>query len=280
MALPGSGQLGINQIRNELGTSNGSLRALSASAGKGTPDAISEFYGYSATSIPYSYGSPRVLHDFANTAQYGNGQGSVADTSGNGNTGYFTQGTLCGSIINTTNYSGNGYEFQTSPEYSIRSDGSRNLMAGVNSYSFCMWYYHRGFQTSYPGIDAMANQMEFVITNDTGGYRGWHKRGGNYAITNFGSYSGGYPLNYWHFIVCRYSSNSTVSFDWYMTNGSRITNTTSSTYGFSNSGCLQIPLRYNNYLYSRVSYYSAWNYDIGGGGSDTIFAATRGRYGR
>lgn len=51
MALPVSGPLSINQIRNELGTSNGSLRALSAQAGFSTPDSISEFYGYSNNSV-------------------------------------------------------------------------------------------------------------------------------------------------------------------------------------------------------------------------------------
>ncbi len=51
MALPVSGPLSINQIRNELSTSNGSLRALSALAGKSTPDSISEFYGYSNNSV-------------------------------------------------------------------------------------------------------------------------------------------------------------------------------------------------------------------------------------
>ena len=47
MALPSSGPLSINQIRNELGTSNGSLNYLSYTAGKSIPDSISEFYGYS-----------------------------------------------------------------------------------------------------------------------------------------------------------------------------------------------------------------------------------------
>jgi hypothetical protein len=47
MALPSSGQLSINDIRTELGTSEGSLRSLSSTAGFSTPDAISEFYGYS-----------------------------------------------------------------------------------------------------------------------------------------------------------------------------------------------------------------------------------------
>jgi len=47
MALPTSGPLSIDQIRAILSTSSGSLRYLSSLAGKSTPDAISEFYGYS-----------------------------------------------------------------------------------------------------------------------------------------------------------------------------------------------------------------------------------------
>ena len=49
MPLPSSGAISISQIRTELGTSDGSLRNLSSLAGKSTPDAMSEFYGYSAT---------------------------------------------------------------------------------------------------------------------------------------------------------------------------------------------------------------------------------------
>jgi hypothetical protein len=59
MALPSSGQLSISQIRNEQVNNGGfassySLRQLSANAGKSTPDAISEFYGYAASSIVQS----------------------------------------------------------------------------------------------------------------------------------------------------------------------------------------------------------------------------------
>ena len=53
MPLPSNTTISISQIRTELGTSNGSLRALSALAGKSTPDAMSEFWGYSA--LTYSY---------------------------------------------------------------------------------------------------------------------------------------------------------------------------------------------------------------------------------
>ena len=51
MPLPSSGAISISQIRSELGTSNGSLRALSSLAGKSTPDAMSEFYGYASESM-------------------------------------------------------------------------------------------------------------------------------------------------------------------------------------------------------------------------------------
>jgi hypothetical protein len=48
MPLPTAGNsISISQIRTELGTSSGSLRTLSSLAGFSTPDAMSEFYGYS-----------------------------------------------------------------------------------------------------------------------------------------------------------------------------------------------------------------------------------------
>ena len=56
MALPSSGTLSINQIRNQLGVTTGSLRALSSLAGFSTPDKISDFYGYSPNPPVYIYG--------------------------------------------------------------------------------------------------------------------------------------------------------------------------------------------------------------------------------
>ena len=55
MALPVSGPLSINDIRVELQQSqaNSSLRSLSNIAGFSTPDAISEFYGYSYANYNY-----------------------------------------------------------------------------------------------------------------------------------------------------------------------------------------------------------------------------------
>jgi hypothetical protein len=63
MALPSSGPLSMSQIRAELvnsgigenipSTAYG-LRALSAAAGKSTPDGMDEFYGYSAGGVTYT----------------------------------------------------------------------------------------------------------------------------------------------------------------------------------------------------------------------------------
>jgi hypothetical protein len=54
MALPSSGTLSINDIRSYLGSTNGSLRALSNAVGFSTPDKISDFYGYSNTLVVFT----------------------------------------------------------------------------------------------------------------------------------------------------------------------------------------------------------------------------------
>jgi hypothetical protein len=59
MALQSTGAISIDNIRTELqqAQGNNSLRSLSATAGKSTPDAMSEFYGYSfATAFTFLAG--------------------------------------------------------------------------------------------------------------------------------------------------------------------------------------------------------------------------------
>lgn len=51
MPLQSSGEISIDDIRTEIGTTDGSLRSLSNTAGKTTPDAMSEFYGYSHSGV-------------------------------------------------------------------------------------------------------------------------------------------------------------------------------------------------------------------------------------
>ena len=55
MALQTSGPISISDIKTELGSSSNSLRNLSAAAGFSTPDAMSEFYGYSAGEVNEYY---------------------------------------------------------------------------------------------------------------------------------------------------------------------------------------------------------------------------------
>lgn len=56
MALPTYGPLGINDIRNELGSTSGSLFTLSQAAGFSQPYRISNFYGYSAAvNVAYEF---------------------------------------------------------------------------------------------------------------------------------------------------------------------------------------------------------------------------------
>ena len=58
MALTGSGEIRFSDVATELGValSNVSLRSMSLTAGKSSPDSMGEFYGYSAiTPISASY---------------------------------------------------------------------------------------------------------------------------------------------------------------------------------------------------------------------------------
>jgi hypothetical protein len=99
MALPVSGPLGIDAIRTELGSTSGSLRALSALASFSTPDAISEFYGYSAAVDVYinaympSYVTCGQTYDFAATSSIAISGGGVTTTMNwYGDLGGFFQG--------------------------------------------------------------------------------------------------------------------------------------------------------------------------------------------
>lgn len=88
MALPSSGPLSISAIRNEQVNVGGlpstySLRQLSSQAGKSTPDAMSEFYGYAASPIPTS--GLIIQVDAGNSSSYPGSGTTWTDISGNGN---------------------------------------------------------------------------------------------------------------------------------------------------------------------------------------------------
>jgi hypothetical protein len=78
MALPSSGQLSFSAIAGELSVSlsNVSLRSMSSTAGFSTPDSVSEFYGYSASSVTYTYYSYYAAGDPCNYEYYDIYEGS------------------------------------------------------------------------------------------------------------------------------------------------------------------------------------------------------------
>lgn len=72
MALPSSGQLSLKDIGVELGITAGnqaSLRSMSSTAGKSTPDSVSDFYGYSS-GFSFTYGYSNSITTIRNTTKY------------------------------------------------------------------------------------------------------------------------------------------------------------------------------------------------------------------
>ena len=118
MALPSSGQISLDQIRTELGTSSGDLRTLSAAAGFSTPDQFSDFYGYSA--VTYTEIEVEVFGDFGMLCNGEPGERTTVYSQANstvvrGDTLYAdTSGTLYNGGNNYhKNSSGNGHRVDT-----------------------------------------------------------------------------------------------------------------------------------------------------------------------
>lgn len=84
MPLQSSGQISISDIKAELGSSSNSLRTLSADAGFSTPDAMSEFYGY-------SHGGATEVNDYYwDFAEDENGTRYIANNPGTRHSDHFS----------------------------------------------------------------------------------------------------------------------------------------------------------------------------------------------
>jgi hypothetical protein len=122
MALQSSGAISINDIRVELGQGqlNSSLRSLSSLAGKSTPDAMSEFYGFSsATEFQISeIGFPDGEQCCVEGPNYGTGVVYSASTSLGVNVPLFTNSSL------TEIFDGNNkWWFSSGKSYLINETG-------------------------------------------------------------------------------------------------------------------------------------------------------------
>ena len=180
MALPSSGTLSISQIRNEqvnngLLNSTYSLRQLSANAGKSSPDAISEFYGYGLTTSNLqlylstvgtsSYpGSGAIWYDVSGNGYNATMSGTVPYVAGTpgviGAAGYF-------------NYSGGGYYFNgnNSLASKVSTEVTISVVASITNMSLRSFVFNKFWVTSSPygyvleigsdGGGAWTNSMRF-----------------------------------------------------------------------------------------------------------------------
>jgi hypothetical protein len=160
MPLQSTGTIKISEIHNALSSGSYSLRTLSAAAGKSTPDAMSEFYGYSAVPVPY------MKFESWNTSSY----------SGSGSTWYDLNGS--GYNISLTNPSWTwGFGFSSS------SDTDFTLPSGVLT-DVLNWDGTNNFTISF--------QLRF--TGDTGTLAGlfWSEDSGkNFLMALWYGNSGG-----------------------------------------------------------------------------------------
>lgn len=285
MALQSSGPIKISQIKTELGSSSYSLRTLSAAAGKSSPDAMSEFYGYSAATY-YKYGSPFMLFDFSDSTNYSNSGSQITDLSGNGNHGTFVTGTYKGTATTINGYS------STAPgtlnlangsggQYSVRLVNTAQFN-GTQAHTMVAWIKissHGG--GTYPGIfssDQNPYGYEINISNESPKRFFVERFGAGAVVGNFGSDYPAFAYNTWYMVALRYDG-STCSTDIYM-GGTRYTKTaslggisTQNVYGPS------MGLRYNHWIDGYFGYAAGYLSDIGTSGLDTIYNATKARYG-
>lgn len=107
MALPAPGNpISISQIRTELGSSSGSLRTLSSLAGFSTPDAMSEFYSYSANAVLY-YTYEAYSSGYQEANVYYNGGSVTMTSSGNSDGPIFLSPSS--QVISADAYESNGF---------------------------------------------------------------------------------------------------------------------------------------------------------------------------
>ena len=156
MALQSSGAISISEIRNEQVNNGGiastySLRTLSSNAGKSTPDAMSEFYSYSAaTNVNIAAYMPSLCgcanyYTFAAVAAVAVNTTLTVTMNWYGDLGgfmqevfYISSGTTCGS---TSVYSGNRVEcvgeYRNNEYWEVTptSSGNQAYTTGINYYN-------------------------------------------------------------------------------------------------------------------------------------------------
>jgi len=293
MALPSSGPLSISAIRNEEVNNGGfassySLRTLSSQAGKSTPDSISEFYGYSAATSYYKYGSPFMLFDFASTTDYSNSGTAIKDLSGNANDGVFVTGTGKGSPTTVNGYSSTApgtlrlnNPDQGTGQYSVRLVNTAQFN-GTQAHTMVAWVNYINHNAgNYPGIfssDQNPYGWEINISNENPKRFFVERFGAGAVVANFGSDLPAFAYNTWYMASLRYNGTA-ASIDLYM-GGTRYT-FSANIGGISTQDVFgpSMGLRYNDWINGYFGYAAGYTSDIGTTGIDAIYNATKARYG-
>jgi hypothetical protein len=297
MALPSSGTLAMSTIASSVGTvsphSMNNLTRLTAVGSNASTFRSSNFYSWPDGG--YKNGSPAILFDFGLNANYSNSGSTVSDRSGNGRNGTFVTGTGNGSSATIDQYTGT-FPGQMNipgdtPQKSVRLDDYAKF-SGTGNYTVIAWVKIASFTSSYPGVvgaEGRSGGTPFgwsMHFDNASGYNLNHSRWSGTSGTlanisiNFGS--GGVPsfaFDRWYMVVARFNG-STMSLNLH-TAGSRYDASTGNSYSLSTDASWSafLGLRYNNWQNGPVGYMAIYGSDLGTGVLDTIYAATRIRYG-
>lgn len=150
MALPSSGPISGSQIGAEVGASAPySLRSMSSTAGFSSPDAMSEFYGYSGSDVDFL-----LDLDAANASSYGGSGTTWTDLSGKGNNATLTNRSATNPVWNSSGWfefvGSNAYGTYQNGRYVSTVDGAFARVQSQNRVSLSVWCYPT--ENSYPMI--------------------------------------------------------------------------------------------------------------------------------
>ena len=281
MPLQSSGPISISQIKTEVQGCDYSLRNLSSIAGKTSPDAMSEFYGYNKA---YRFGNPQLIFDFQVNTQYSNSGSQINDLSGNNNHGTFVTGTGNGNPVTISGYTWGYLSLPGSnAQRSVRIPDALKP-SGTNPFTLIVYMRPKGYSYNgnYPGImshgDATVG-LSWYLNADVPGQSVWRDLNcGSNGFTNL-SYQTVYGgLNYFNGYALT-SSGTNQRLHQYVQGTLYSSGTTATSCGITT---LQgwgffLGLRYNMWLNAEINYVAIYNSELTTGNLSTIFGVLNTR---
>ena len=247
--------------------------------------------------------NPIILFDFDQTGNYNNADTSVADLSGSGNNGTPVLGAGIGTPTTLSYFQTQLVEpkgilqipsVSTGTQYSVLLPDVAKF-AGTAPYTLMAWFTNTDttfFQDPYQGIitaegrNPLAIGYDFIIQKVGAVYSMVHTRFdlstgvGYYTSMDFGSsIAPAFVANAYYFAMAGFDGN-TMYLSIYA-NGVRYDSTLANSVGLDVSplwGAF-IGLRYNNWLNGNIGYAAIYDQYVGYSAFDTVYNATKSRYG-